>query len=219
LSEATRLQRLVQTVVLLIIFTDLATGGVRAHVKAASRQAKPQSVAPVVTLHMPAPERFELALDEIELDVSRAAADRKAPGSRPSIVPSARLRRMAGTSATFDVDASTTAELTSLARRLEDANPGARAQLVMYEERSGRSESTRRLLTREVILVLDDDADPSRVLEDADVSPPKPVPGVPRSYVVEAGDPLSAVSVANSLRERPGVRYAYPLVKRRWFPR
>jgi hypothetical protein len=170
---------------------------------------------PLVTIHAPHALRLELALDEVELDWSRAPdANTQTPGSRVLPAGDARIAETdhARARAVFAraVDRQT---LAAKARLLRDANPGAEVHLVVYEPGQPKSPATRKLLTREVGLLLEPDQDVAAVLAGFAASAPRPVPGVPAGYIVEAPDPLAAVDLADALRARPGVKAAYPLLR------
>ena len=169
-----------------------------------------------LVLYMPQPERFDVALDEIELQWK---GDEGASGSA---APSARaaLERRTRAGAVFRVQGLAAIEQVAAAmRELEDRNPGARGHLVLYEANRVRSESTRRLLGRDVAMLLADDRGPDSVLKGLQISGVRPVAAVSRAYVVEALDPLAAVRIAEALRNAPGVRGAYPLLQRTYATR
>jgi hypothetical protein len=155
-------------------------------------------VGPLITIHAPHPQQWELALDEIELDWS------KTPGAKERAP-----REVVAVLGVTGLDA-----LRKRAKALKDANPGAESHLVLYEPGLPRSTASRRLLTRHVGLLLDQNVDPQSLLSGLPGGRIKKVPGVPDGYTVEAEDPLAALELADALRLRPGVRSAYPLLQR-----
>lgn len=110
-------------------------------------------------------------------------------------------------------------DLSMMATAMKAANPGAEAHLILYEPGLPQSKATRRLLTREVGLLIEQGEDPQNLLAGLLAGSIRSVPGVPGGYVVEASDPIAALNLADALRQRPGVRSAYPLLKRAYFPR
>jgi hypothetical protein len=188
---------------------------------AAAKDAKRPPAGPLVTIHAPHPQQFEVALDEAELDWSRvpgakhqAPARQAAPSDRATIVETDAVRARVA----FP-PAMTLRELSAQAASLQAVNPGAEAQLVLYEPGQPKSKATRRLLTREVGLILDPGEDPHAAVAGLSVAALRPVPGVKNGYVVDAQDPLAALDLADALRQRPGVREAYPLLRRQFEPR
>jgi hypothetical protein len=172
-----------------------------------------------LTIRTPQPERFELQLDEIELVWRPDNADLRAQSAVVG-TPRAVMRSRSAGRATFTARDVTTLETASaLARELEQQNPGAVAHLVLHEAGRPPSEATRRLLGREVALIVDPAVDPAVLLGPA--APPsfRRVASVPGAYVIEAADPAAALALADRLRETAGVRGAYPLLKRQLFPR
>jgi hypothetical protein len=171
-------------------------------------------------VHTPYPEEFDLALDEIELDWSgMPGAKSLSPGFTAVAIAGTRPVDRAATRATIaTTDVTTIEDLIALGAALESANPGAEAHLVLYVAKRDRGESTRRLLTREVGVLLAPQADPQAILSGVPASGATPVPGVPGGYVLRADDPKSALDLAAALRRRPGVKTAYPLLKARLSP-
>jgi len=186
-----------------------------------AKEAKRPPEGPLVTIHAPQPQRLELALDEVELDWSRDPSTRAgAPGTSPVAIAGTTIVERDGRRAVVAVPRQAGAlDLLQVARALEAANPDAEAHLVLYEPGLPRGTATRRLLTREVSLLLDPGKDPAPVLAGFPVGGVRAVRGVPGAYVVDAGDPLAALDLADALRGRPGVRAAAPLLKRLRFPR
>ncbi len=115
--------------------------------------------------------------------------------------------------------AGTPQDLLVIAQRLRAANPGAEANLVLYEPGLPKTSANRRLLTREVGLMVEQGEDPRGIVSGLSVQSLRAVPGVPGGYVVEATDPWAALELADTLRQTGGVRSAYPLLKRGFFPR
>lgn len=183
---------------------------------ASAQKPKRAPVGPLFTIYTPHPERLELALDEIELDWSRQpGAKRRAPARSAVaiagtwIVQSDAVRALVGVSG-----ATSSAGLLSIADALKAANPGAEAHLVLYEPGIPKTRASRRLLTREVGLLLEEGHEPDVVVAGLPSGKVRPVTTVPGGYVVEAGDPIAALDLADRLRQRPGVRAAYPLLRR-----
>lgn len=181
-------------------------------------QRRPVEVSVPMTLYTPEPQQLNLALDEIELDWSEQDPGRTLSGS-PNPVPNTRLTTIEATRAIFAVsDVSTPEGLAAVSRALESVNPGAEANFVLYEL-EGRSVASRRVLTTHTALILEDPSDPTGALIEYAARNPQPLEGVPGGYLLEGSDPLSAVQLADALRDRAGVKSAYPLVKRRQFLR
>src|SRR2546427_7981252 len=142
------------------------------------------------------PRRFEIARDELSFkDVSGAASVRLKPAERS--VERLRARAASLMAAT-----------------------GMELKLVIYPVGRPRNESTRRLLTRRVLVRLMPDADAVSVLGR--------VPGVaywqtvdylPGAVLVEAAEPTGALELAESLRVLPGVRSAEAQLARRHQPK
>jgi hypothetical protein len=190
--------------VFLILLVSCVSLGVAGLVLAdQGKRPKRAPAGPLITIHAPHPQQWELALDEIELDWS------KTPGAKER----APREVVAVTGVTGRDD------LRKKAKALKDANPGAESHLVLYEPGLPRSKASRRLLTRHVGLILDKAVDPQSVLSGLPGGQIKKVPGVPDGYTVEAEDPLAALELADALRLRPGVRSAYPLLQRQQFKR
>lgn len=176
---------------------------------------------PLITIHAPQPRQFELALDEVELDWSgdpgaktRRPAESATPISGAMIVEGEAVRTL------FSVPpANNPKDLLAIATALRAANPGSEAHLVVYEPGLPKSKATRQLLTREVGLLMEQGMDPQGMLGGQPVGGIRQVPGVPDGYVVEAPDPIAALDLAEAVRLRPGVRSAYPLLKRQYVQR
>jgi hypothetical protein len=170
--------------------------------------------AVTVTVPTPEPQRFEVALDEVEL---RWTTERP-PGDQPRTPDQAieaTVERATPAGAVISArNLMTLEDVNRAAREIERSNPGSAAFLVLYEPDRQRSESTRRLLGREVAVILTDTTDPTAFLATLDGLTARPLPAVPRAYVVEAADPLDALAVADRLRASPGVRTAYALLRR-----
>jgi hypothetical protein len=165
---------------------------------------------------MPEPRPFLLALDEIELDWT--AAPREARGeNRPPItpVPGTRVVSDAGDRTLVRVETAKTADgLAQVVAAHEAANPGARGELVVYEVGRPRSETSRRMVTSDVALLLDEGVQLDDVLSQVKVVDAKAVRGTPRGYVIRCTTPLTAIDVAKALIRIQGVKRAYPLLKR-----
>jgi hypothetical protein len=183
--------------------------------------AKRTPEGPLVTIHAPHPEQFELALDEIELDwTGDPGAKQRTPGKSAVPIAGTTIRESEDARAGLEVSGvASPGDLLTKAAALKAANPGAEANLVLYEPGLPKSKATRRLLTREVGLLLEQGGDLGAILTGLPVGAARPVPGVPGGYVVAAGDPLAALDLAEALRQRAGVRSAYPLLKRGHFSR
>ena len=183
-------------------------------------QRRPQRVpeGPLLTVRTPEEEQFELSLDELELepqDGSRAAE------SIPSLSLSSSISFVAardGRSILRVSGASGSEDLLRFSTDLEAANAGSRVNWVLYRPEFAKTLGTRILLTREVGLILDDDVPLQGVFSDS-VGKARAVPGVANAYVVEASDPMSALNLVERLRQRPGIRTVYSLVKRQLLPR
>lgn len=186
-----------------------------------STQALRPPLGPLITIHAPYPEQFELALDEVELDWSKVpGAKRLAPGQSAAAISSTRIAESEALRAIAVVSGvSDQAGLLRIAGDLKTANPGAEVHLVLYETGRPRSKGSRRLLTRELGLLLEPGEDPQRILGGVSVMPVREVPGVPGGFVVETDSPMATVELAETLRRQPGVRSAYPLLKRHHFRR
>lgn len=167
------------------------------------------------------PQEYEVALDEIELDWSRAPAGQgPGTGRRAAVRGEGTVLLREGARAILAIPpAAGTRELQARAEALRAANPGAEAFLVLYEPDHPRSQVTRRLLTREVGLVLEAGQDAAAAVAGLPVEGLRPVAGVPGGFVVDAAEPLAAPELAEALSQRPGVRSAYPLLRRQFFRR
>lgn len=185
------------------------------------KQSKRQPTGPLITIHAPHPEQFELAIDEVELDWSaQPSAKQQAPAQYAAPVAGAKIVERNGVRALVRVPpVMAPPDLLAIATNLKAANRGAEAHLVLYEPGLPRTKANRRLLTREVGVLLDPGEAPGVALQGLTVGPINSVPGVSGGYVVEAVDPLAALEMADALRQRPGVRSAYPLLKRFYVPR
>ncbi len=171
---------------------------------------------PLIIIHAPHPRQFEFAMDEAELDWSRvpgakgrAPARQASPAGGATIVEAEGVRARAAFAPVVS-----TAELQKTAAALQAANPGAEAYLVLYEPGRPKSKATQRLLTREVALVLEAGEDPQDAIAGLHAAAIRPVSGVSGGYVVDAQNPIAALDLAEALRQRTGVRSAYPLLKR-----
>ncbi len=126
--------------------------------------------------------RFEIAADELEI---RGGGLRRGP---EQIAPEAGL--------------------TSLrARALLRATQGEEACLVLHEAGAPRSRAKRRVLTRDVVVELTPDADPSRALADLPGATSRgALSFAPGFFLVTSLDPAGAPALAGVLRTRLGVR-------------
>jgi hypothetical protein len=186
----------------------------------AAQAGRAQSKGIELIVRTPEPERFEAALDEIELqwrDERGAAVEQARTATGLS---RATVERTTAGGAIFAIrDVAEVSELVALLREVEAQNPLSIGYIVLYEAGRPRNEATRRLLGREIAVLLADDADRDAVLQKLSGVRVSPVPSVPRAYVVEAADPMSALAMADVLRTTPGVKTAYALLQRRAFPR
>jgi hypothetical protein len=175
---------------------------------------------PLITIHAPNPEQFELALDEIVLDWSgRPGATKLAPAQAAVAIAGTNVvKREAIHALVAMTKAATSGELLMVATALKAANPGAEANLVLYLPGAAKDGASRQLLTSRVGLILEQGADPGHVVAGLPVVAIGPA-SVSGGYVIEAKDPLAALSLADALRQRPGVKHAYPLVRRPRFSR
>lgn len=170
---------------------------------------------PLITIHTPHPEQLEIALDEIELEWTASGDETSVAAKSPIVTYGSRVVKSEPTRAIIGVSWVTSPiDLPMIAGSLKAANPGAEAHLILYEPGFPRNAATRRLLTREVGVVLDPGEDPQRLLADVPLASIRSIAGVPGGYVVEANDPMAALNLADAIRGRPGVRSAYPLLKR-----
>jgi hypothetical protein len=185
------------------------------------KRPKRAPAGPLVTIHAPHPQQWELALDEVELDWSKTpGAKERTPAKSAVPVPGTKIEKGESVRAVASViGAASPDALRKRAKSLKDANPGAESHLVLYEPGLPRGKASRRLLTRHVGLILDKAVDPQSVLSGLPGGQIKKVPGVPDGYTVEAEDPLAALGLADALRLRPGVQSAYPLLQRQHFTR
>jgi hypothetical protein len=101
----------------------------------AGKVAKAPPQGPVVAIHAPHVQQFELALDEVELDWSRvpgakgrAFARQDSPGSGEAIADAEAVRALV----TFP-RLGGQAELRGKVEALQPMNPGAEAHFVVYE--------------------------------------------------------------------------------------
>jgi hypothetical protein len=175
---------------------------------------------PLIIIHTPHLEQLEIALDEVELEWTDLSEKKLAPAESPRMIHGSRVVKSETARAVVAVTGiASPMDLSMMATSLKAANPGAEAHLILYEPGLPRSTATRRLLTREVGVVLEQGEDPQSLLTGISTGSVRSVPGVPEGYIVEASDPMAALSLADALRRRPGVRSAYPLLKRAYFPR
>ena len=150
---------------------------------------RPPTGEPVLTVFTPRPQNFELALNEVEI--------------------SGAIRNISGASGPED--------LLRVSAALKAETPGREVGWILDEPGRPRSVATRAILTREIGLLVD----PHVVVDEIvrDIGPLRAVPGVEDGYVVEASDPMKALELVETLRQRTGVRTAYSLLKRQMFTR
>jgi hypothetical protein len=172
-----------------------------------------------LTIRAPEVMRFDLALDEVELQWTSERPDAGAPSRAARGTAQASVVSATPGGNRFSSVARTQPELTSIARSLEAQNPGSRAYLVLYEAGQSRQESSRRLLGTEVAVLLTDDANLSQLQTTLAPFNPRLAEAVPRAFVVEAADPLGSLELAAQLSRIPGVKTAYPLLRQRMYPR
>ncbi len=169
-------------------------------------------VQPIV-VHTPAPRAFDLALGELWL---RGSAQEQ---RTPPRLPQGNMRHVAtraGHALLATDNTSTVEQLVSQVRQLEDANPQSEAYLVLYERGSAHDDAHRSLLTKEVVIILNQGA---KVPQAAQALGPTPAGAIPNAFVVRAADPFGALELAEQLRAEPGVQTSYPLLKRVGVPR
>jgi subtilisin-like proprotein convertase family protein len=146
----------------------------------------------VVLLEAGQPRRFEIARDELHFkDRSGVAWVQRVPAERS--VAGLRARAASLMAAT-----------------------GVDVKLVMYPAARPRNESTRRLLTRRVLVRLVPGADATAVLDGVPgMAHRQLVEYLPDAVLVEASDPTGALALVESLRVRSGVRSAEAQLARR----
>ena len=181
-----------------------------------ARPPKRPPDGPLITVYAPHPEQFELALDEIALDWGSHSG---APAQSAIAIAGTRVMEREAVLAWFAVTrAASPVDLLTVARALKAANPGADAHLVLYVPGHPKDKASRKLLTRQVGLILEPGVDPLNVLAGLPFVSIQPA-AVSGGYVIEAEDPLAALTFAEGLRDRPGVKHAYPVIRHRVFPR
>lgn len=167
-----------------------------------------------VVIPMPEPRSFQLALDEFELDwpmATEVARGERTPAAVPgtTIVSHDRTRTVVRVNAARSADA-----LKQTLAAVLVANPEARGELVVYDAGRPQTDTTRRLLTSDVALLLEEGVVLQDVIAKIDGLDAKAVRGAPRGYVIRCTDPLAALDVAKALATIEGVKRAYPLLKR-----
>ena len=141
------------------------------------------------------PRRFEIARDELHFKDRTGAARVQRLPAEPSVE---RLRSRAANLAATGMD----------------------VKLVIYPTGRPRNESTRRLLTRRVLVRLAPEADAASVLGGVPgVANWQAVDYLPGAVLVEAADPTGALELAEWLRVRSGVRSADAQLARRHQPK
>jgi hypothetical protein len=183
-------------------------------ISAAAAQTPPASGIEL-TVRTPQPERFELALDEIEIQWRGERGTRAAQRRAATATARATVRKSSDAGTVFTVrDARAAADLREIARGLEQQNAGGVAHLVLYDAGKPHSEASRKLLGREVAVILNETIDASAILSPR-VKTFRRMPAVPNAYIAEAADPLAALALADELAAVTGVETAYPLLQRR----
>lgn len=185
-----------------------------------AKEIKRPPTGPLITVHLPHPKQYEIALDEIELEWTDRGRTAQTYVKTPTMIVGSRVVKSETSRAAVAVsDITSPMDLSMMAAALKAANPGAEAHLILYEPGLPRNKASRRLLTREVGVVLGEEDDPQRLFADVPVESIRSAPGVSGGYVVETSDPMTALHIADLLRQRPEVRSAYPLLKRTYFTR
>jgi len=95
------------------------------------------------------------------------------------------------------------------------ASPGTEPCAVLYEQGTARSESSRRLLTRTLLIQVTAGFDPARLDQQPGVRRSRPVEGQPHGYLLDVNQPGEVLPLAAALRQLPGVVSAEPLLARR----
>jgi len=163
----------------------------------------------------PDSKRFVLALDEIVLEWTGGEEQgREAAANALALQGAVVAKFESGRVSLVLSRVRTSDDLRSAIGDHEAANPGAEGYAVLYESGRARSPQTRRLLTREVAILLKDGAELSAALSACGVGAAIPLDGVPGAVKVIAGSPLDAPALAESCQRTPGVLAAYPLLRR-----
>lgn len=172
-----------------------------------------------IAVRTPTPQRFEVALDEVEVEW-RDERGQVREGQKPAAATSrTAVQRTKPGGTVFSVrETGSVDDLRAVARGLEEQNPGAVAYLVLYDAGRPRSEASRQLLGREVAVIFNDAAQAEAILS-ARSAKYRPLKAVAGAYVVEAADALGALALADELDALPEVETAYPLLRRQHFTR
>jgi len=136
------------------------------------------------------PRRFDIARDELHVKDRSGSDSLQQIQEEPSV---GQLRERA---------------------KMLAASAGADVNLVLYPA-GVRNPSSRRLLSRKVLLILAPDASAATVLAGVPgLARWRSVGYLPGAVVVEVSDPTGALSLADTLRSQPGVRSAEVLLAR-----
>jgi hypothetical protein len=179
---------------------------------------QPSAAGALVTIHTTRSQQYELALDELQIEWGSGPGPKEQrPGPAQSVVlsPGQTVLETEGTQALLSIPAvATPGDLLPILSAVKSANPGCEVNLVLYEPGLPRGRRARQFLTREVGLLMEKGIDSRSALDARPAGAIRPVPGVPEGYVLETPNPLAALERANALYQQPGVRSAYPLLKR-----
>jgi hypothetical protein len=204
---------IIATTMVMTVITDTAA-------QDTTRQRKSQRVptGPLLTVRTPQEERFELSLEELELDPAEGvpATELNRNPQLPASLSVVATRE--GRSILRVSGASGSEDLLRITADLASANPGRRVNWVMYRPDVARTPDGRVLLTHEVGLILAAGVSVDELVTSLGARA-RSVPGVPNAYVIDAGDPMSSLSLVEKLRQLPGVQTAYSLLKRQMLPR
>ncbi|PWB44813.1 MAG: hypothetical protein C3F12_10490 [Candidatus Methylomirabilota bacterium] len=185
-----------------------------------AKEPKQPVAGPLITLYAPHREQYEVVLDTIELQWPMSDKGGVPAVDTPVMVYGARVVDSEASRAVVALSEITTlADLSAMTAALKAVNPGVDIYPVLFESGLPHSKSTRRLLTREVGLLVEEGIDVQDLVAGLAVRSVRSIPGVPGGYVVDASDPIATLTLAEALRERPGVRSAYPLLKRAYVAR
>jgi subtilisin family serine protease/subtilisin-like proprotein convertase family protein len=99
---------------------------------------------------------------------------------------------------------------------------GKERDLVLYEAGKDRTQYTRRILTRKVLVQLAPDADVTRLARDLGAKDCMEVPYAPGFVIVECAGPGDSLRLAQELGARPETRAAHPMLalqlQKTWLP-
>jgi len=174
-------------------------------------RAAAQAPASEIVIQTTVPERFVIAFDELAVESTTGRVDAALEQAAAALGHPAKAR--AGR-ATLIVSASARSleELEEARKALARSRPESRVLLVLYEAGRPPSPSSRALLPSDLALIMQPGVAPPAAARAPALGLRKL--GAPDTYGLSAPDPLAAVTLAETLRAAPGVRYAYPLVKR-----